>query len=72
MATLGTNMISSCIFDFNDPEELTYYPIDERIELWGLQIPHNSWRPSMGVVTEDDDGMSPVRPLLGAAPCVQL
>jgi len=60
MATLGTNMISSCIFDFNDPEELTYYPIDERIELWGLQIPHNSWRPSMGVVTEDDDGMSPV------------
>ncbi|KAG1666691.1 hypothetical protein FOA52_013603 [Chlamydomonas sp. UWO 241] len=47
MATLGTNMISSCIFEFNDPEELTYYPVDERIELWGLQIPHNTFRPSI-------------------------
>ncbi len=121
MATFGTNMISSCIFDFDDPEELEVrrggwgpplglarallqqrrlgaaavaaaapgscrllraascrrwrrspparqhhshtssrthatpphtpppqmYSVEERIELWGLQIPHNSMRPSL-------------------------
>ena len=37
MATFGTNMISSCIFDFDDPEELEEFAVEERIELWGLQ-----------------------------------
>ncbi|KAG2492591.1 hypothetical protein HYH03_009252 [Edaphochlamys debaryana] len=47
MATFGTNMIASCIFDFEDPEDLRYYGVDERIELWGLQIPHTSVRPGL-------------------------
>jgi hypothetical protein len=38
MATFGTNMISSCIFDFDDPEELEEFAVEERIELWGLQV----------------------------------
>ncbi|GMH43780.1 hypothetical protein BSKO_11714 [Bryopsis sp. KO-2023] len=45
MATYGTNMISSCIFEFEDPVQL--FDVDERIELWGLQIPHNSARPTL-------------------------
>jgi hypothetical protein len=32
---------------FPDPEELQYYDVEERIELWGLQIPHNSVRPQL-------------------------
>lgn len=47
MATFGTNMISKCIFEFEDPIHL--FDADERIELWGLQIPHNSTRPSLEV-----------------------
>ncbi|EFJ50779.1 inversion kinesin InvA [Volvox carteri f. nagariensis] len=47
MATFGTNMIASCIFDFDDPDDLRYYGVDERIELWGLQIPHTSVRPAL-------------------------
>lgn len=47
MATFGTNMISKCIFDFEDP--IRMFDDDERIELWGLQIPHNSTRPSLEV-----------------------
>lgn len=47
MATYGTNMINSCIFDFEDPVDLL--GVDERIELWGLQIPHNSARPALEV-----------------------
>ena len=39
MATFGTNMISSCIFDFDDPEDLEEFAVEERIELWGLQVP---------------------------------
>jgi hypothetical protein len=38
MATFGTNMISSCIFDFDDPDELEEFAVEERIELWGLQV----------------------------------
>ena len=38
MATFGTNMISSCIFDFEDPEVLETFAVEERIELWGLQV----------------------------------
>lgn len=38
MATFGTNMISSCIFDFEDPEDLETFAVEERIELWGLQV----------------------------------
>lgn len=43
MATFGTNMISSCIFDFDDPEDLEEFAVEERIELWGLQVrpPHD-------------------------------
>ncbi|MEW5319130.1 MAG: hypothetical protein WDW38_010300 [Sanguina aurantia] len=47
MATFGTNMISSCIFNFEDPADLRLYTVEERIELWGLQIPHNSARPPL-------------------------
>lgn len=47
MATFGTNMISSCIFEFEDPVDLELFTVDERIELWGLQIPHNSVRPTL-------------------------
>lgn len=47
MATFGTNMISSCIFEFEDPADLKYFSVEERIELWGLQIPHNSVRPTL-------------------------
>ena len=39
MATFGTNMISPCIFDFDDPEDLEEFAVEERIELWGLQVP---------------------------------
>ncbi|GAX73057.1 hypothetical protein CEUSTIGMA_g510.t1 [Chlamydomonas eustigma] len=59
MATFGTNMISSCIFEFEDPEDLVYYGVEERIELWGLQIPHNSARPQLEEVAskgEDQGG----------------
>ncbi|GFH28695.1 kinesin-like protein, partial [Haematococcus lacustris] len=54
MATFGTNMISSCIFVFEDPDDLrqVLYDVEERIELWGLQIPHNSVRPPLEESTE--------------------
>lgn len=29
-----------------------YYGVEERIELWGLQIPHNSVRPQLAPVDE--------------------
>jgi hypothetical protein len=48
MATFGTNMISSCIFDFDDPEELEEFAVEERIELWGLQA-----RPAPFVLCRD-------------------
>lgn len=44
MATFGTNMIASCIFDFEDPDELRFYSVDERIELWGLQVSVRAWQ----------------------------
>lgn len=60
MATFGTNMISSCIFDFEDPQDLDDYSVEERIELWGLQIPHNSVRPTLqdaeGVEGDNEEG----------------
>ena len=31
-----------------------YYGVDERIELWGLQIPHNSARPQLEEVDPAD------------------
>ena len=39
MATFGTNLISSCIFDFDDPEDIKQFAVDKRLELWGLQVP---------------------------------
>lgn len=30
----------------------SYYGVEERIELWGLQIPHNSVRPQLAPVDE--------------------
>ena len=38
MATFGTNMISSHIFDFEDPKDLKTFAVKERIELWGVQV----------------------------------
>ena len=32
----------------------SYYGVDERIELWGLQIPHNSARPQLEEVDPAD------------------
>ena len=44
MATMGTSLISDCIFDFEDPPELAAAGgaagAERRLELWGLQIPH--------------------------------
>eukprot|EP00951_Prasinocladus_malaysianus_P046587 scaffold647792_cov39-Prasinocladus_malaysianus.AAC.1 len=42
MASIGTCMISSCIYSFDDPEEVEAYSTEERVELWGLQIPQPS------------------------------
>mmetsp|Transcript_32265 Transcript_32265/g.70395 ORF Transcript_32265/g.70395 Transcript_32265/m.70395 type:complete len:220 (-) Transcript_32265:404-1063(-) len=39
MATLATQMISSCIYDYEEPSEVRLIDIQERTELWGLQIP---------------------------------
>mmetsp|Transcript_9931 Transcript_9931/g.28454 ORF Transcript_9931/g.28454 Transcript_9931/m.28454 type:complete len:405 (-) Transcript_9931:403-1617(-) len=42
MASIGTCMISSCIYAFDDPHEVEQYTTEERVELWGLQIPQPS------------------------------
>jgi len=42
MASIGTCMISSCIYSFDDPHEVEQYNTEERVELWGLQIPQPS------------------------------
>jgi len=39
MTSVGTCMISSCIFSFDDPPDVEKYNTEERVELWGLQIP---------------------------------
>ncbi|MEW5301559.1 MAG: hypothetical protein WDW36_004412 [Sanguina aurantia] len=65
MATFGTNMISSCIFNFEDPADLRLYTVEERIELWGLQIPHNSARPPLAADAAAPGG----GPDAGDAPC---
>ena len=33
-----------------------YYEVDERIELWGLQIPHTSARPPLEAMAVDKEG----------------
>lgn len=38
MATFGTSLITDCIFDFEDPEQLQNTPMQQRLELWGLQV----------------------------------
>lgn len=38
MATFGTSLITDCIFDFEDPEQLTEVGLQQRLELWGLQV----------------------------------
>lgn len=38
MATFGTSLITNCIFDFEDPEEVASYSQQQRLELWGLQV----------------------------------
>jgi hypothetical protein len=38
MATIGTSLITDCIFDFEDPEELEGAGQEQRLELWGLQV----------------------------------
>ena len=54
MATCGTNMISSCIFQYDDPEDLKEFAVEERLELWGLQVrlryPHLLGRVSVYII----------------------
>lgn len=38
MATFGTSLITDCIFDFEDPEQLQDTQLQQRLELWGLQV----------------------------------
>jgi hypothetical protein len=38
MATFGTSLITDCIFDFEDPEQLADVGLQQRLELWGLQV----------------------------------
>jgi kinesin family protein 4/21/27 len=38
MATFGTSLITDCIFDFEDPEQLAEVGLQQRLELWGLQV----------------------------------
>ena len=38
MATFGTTLIPSTIFEFEDPPELMDVPASQRLELWGLQV----------------------------------
>jgi hypothetical protein len=38
MATFGTSLITDCIFDFDDPEQLQTVGMEQRLELWGLQV----------------------------------
>jgi kinesin family protein 4/21/27 len=38
MATFGTSLITDCIFDFDDPEQLQEVGLEQRLELWGLQV----------------------------------
>jgi hypothetical protein len=38
MATFGTSLITDCIFDFDDPEQLQDIGMEQRLELWGLQV----------------------------------
>jgi kinesin family protein 4/21/27 len=38
MATFGTSLITDCIFDFEDPEQLAGVGLQQRLELWGLQV----------------------------------
>jgi hypothetical protein len=48
MASIGTCMISSCIYSFADPHEVEQYSTEERVELWGLQIPQPSKQLQVG------------------------
>jgi hypothetical protein len=38
MATFGTSLITDCIFDFDDPVQLQDVGLEQRLELWGLQV----------------------------------
>ncbi len=38
MATVGTALISGCIFEYKDPEAVSQHKAEERVELWGLQV----------------------------------
>ncbi|KAI8464145.1 MAG: P-loop containing nucleoside triphosphate hydrolase protein [Monoraphidium minutum] len=62
MATMGTSLITDCIFDFEDPQELEGAGPEQRLELWGLQIPHNlAVRPAL-VPPAPDAGAPPAPP----------
>mmetsp|Transcript_4632 Transcript_4632/g.6227 ORF Transcript_4632/g.6227 Transcript_4632/m.6227 type:complete len:152 (+) Transcript_4632:153-608(+) len=39
MATLGSKMIGTCIYGFEDPPNVKDINLEQRTELWGLQIP---------------------------------
>ena len=53
MASIGTCMISSCIYSFEDPQEVEQYHTEERVELWGLQIPQPSAQNIMVAASSD-------------------
>ena len=44
-----------------------YYGVDERIELWGLQIPHNSARPQLEEVVDPADAEKAAAAAAGGA-----
>ena len=54
MATCGTNMISSCISQYEDPEDLKESAVEERLALWGLKVrlryPHLLGRVSVCII----------------------
>jgi hypothetical protein len=54
MATFGTSLITDCIFDFDDPDQLQDVGLEQRLELWGLQVwqrRHNHLRDSRSAST---------------------
>ena len=53
MASIGTCMISSCIYSFEDPQDVEQYHTEERVELWGLQIPQPSAQKIMVAASSD-------------------
>eukprot|EP00879_Flechtneria_rotunda_P021695 GHRR01022875.1.p1 GENE.GHRR01022875.1~~GHRR01022875.1.p1 ORF type:complete len:1033 (+),score=433.02 GHRR01022875.1:114-3212(+) len=69
MATFGTSLINDCIYDFETPEQLAETVLNQRLELWGLQIPHTAVRPALPV-DENRSTMTPSPASRSASPDV--